>query len=185
MTCRETKSRTATAASAIACRLEGDDYRHRLASISELARAALLDHRRDNRSLHLAYAPEAAARVRRMVEEERVCCPFLVIELEETASAVFVGITPPRLDPAMLDILFDHFTDVPWALPAALPRCAKVRFRREASTATQVGNAPDLATAPSGATAVNGQIRPKPGTYLEGKAAPTAAVRTTAIELAG
>ena len=140
MTCRETKSRTATAASAIACRLEGDDYRHRLASISELARAALLDHRRDNRSLHLAYAPEAAARVRRMVEEERVCCPFLVVELEETASAVFVGITPSRLDLAMLDILFDHFTDVLWALPAALPRCAKVRFRREASTATQVGN---------------------------------------------
>jgi len=45
-----------------------------------------------------------------MVEEERVCCPFLVIELEETGEAVFVKITPPPLDPAILDVLFDHFT---------------------------------------------------------------------------
>jgi hypothetical protein len=43
-----------------------------------------------------------------MVEEKRVC-PFLAIELEETAEAVFVKITPPRLDSAMLDIPFDHF----------------------------------------------------------------------------
>src|SRR5437879_2271407 len=110
MTCRETKSRSATAASTIACRLEGDDYSRRLASIGKLARAALLDHRRDDRSLCLAYAPNAAVRVRQMVDEERVCCPFLVIELEETAEAVFVKITPPRLDQAMLDMLFDHFT---------------------------------------------------------------------------
>jgi hypothetical protein len=110
MTCREPETSSAPAGSAIACRLEGDDYRRRLASIGELARAALLDHRRDNHSLSLAYGPEAAARVRRMVEEERVCCPFLAIELEETPVAVFVKITPPPLDPAMLDVLFDHFT---------------------------------------------------------------------------
>ena len=78
MTCRETESHAA--ASTIACRLEGDDYRRRLVSIGELARAALLDYRRDDRSLCLAYAPKAAARVRRMFEEERVCCPFLVID---------------------------------------------------------------------------------------------------------
>jgi len=110
MTCRETKSHTVTVASTIACHLEGDDYRRRLASIGEVAHAALLDHRRDDRSLCLVYAPEAAARVRLMVEEERVCCPFLVIELEATAEAVFVKIKPPRLDPAMLDVLLDHFT---------------------------------------------------------------------------
>jgi hypothetical protein len=45
-----------------------------------------------------------------MVEEERVCCPFLVIELEETAEAVFITIAPLRLDPATLGVLFDHFT---------------------------------------------------------------------------
>jgi hypothetical protein len=122
MTFRETKSRSATATSTIACRLEGDDYRRRLASIGELARAALLDHRRDDCSLCLAYAPEAATRVRRMVEEERVCCPFLVIELEETAEGVFVKITPPPLDPAMLDVLFDHFSaGIPARPSTALP----------------------------------------------------------------
>jgi hypothetical protein len=109
MTCREAESHTA-AASPIVCRLEGDDYRRRLASIGALARAALLDYRREDRSLCLTYAPEAAGRVRRMVEEERICCPFLVIGLEETAAAAIVKITPPRLDPAMLDMLFDHFT---------------------------------------------------------------------------
>jgi hypothetical protein len=45
-----------------------------------------------------------------VVEEERVCCPFLVIELEELAEAVLVKITPRRLDPSMLDMPFDHFT---------------------------------------------------------------------------
>jgi hypothetical protein len=60
-------------------------------------------------------------RVRRMVEEERVCCPFLVIELEETAEAVSVKITPPGQDPAMRDVLFEHFTaGIPARLP---PRC--------------------------------------------------------------
>jgi hypothetical protein len=110
MTRCETESRRAAAAPTVACRLEGDDYRRRLALIGKLARVALFDHQRDDRSLRLAYAPEAAARVKRMVEEERVCCPFLVIELEETAEAVFVKITPPRLDSAILDMLFDHFT---------------------------------------------------------------------------
>jgi hypothetical protein len=122
MTCREPGSSSTIAGSAIACRLEGADYRRRLASIGELARAALLDHRRDNGSLRLAYAPEAAARVRRMVDEERVCCPFLAIELEETAAAVFVRIVPPRLDPAMLNMLFGHFTaGVPARTSTALP----------------------------------------------------------------
>jgi len=127
MTCRETESRTA-AASTIACRLEGDDYRHRLASIGELARVALLDYRRDDGSLCLAYAPEAAARVRQMVEEERVCCPFLVIESEETEEAMFVKITPPRLDPAMLGMLLDHFTAGIPARPS--PHCLGARTNR-------------------------------------------------------
>ena len=43
MTRCETESRRAAAAPTVACRLEGDDYRHRLASIGELARVALFD----------------------------------------------------------------------------------------------------------------------------------------------
>ena len=110
MTSCESKSRSATVASTVACRLEGDDYRRRLAVIGDLARAALLDHTRDDQSICLSYAASAVERVRRIVEEERVCCPFLTIELKETVEAVFVKITPPQHNPPLLDMLFDHFT---------------------------------------------------------------------------
>jgi hypothetical protein len=110
MTCRETESRTA-AASTIACRLEGDDYRR--VDAGEVASRIL---QRD------------AALWRPLVEEERVCCPFLVIESEETAEAMFVKITPPRLDPAMLGMLLDHFTAGIPARPS--PHCLGARTNR-------------------------------------------------------
>src|SRR5437660_977049 len=47
MTRCETESRQAAAAPTVACRLEGDDYRRRLALIGKLARVALFDHQRD------------------------------------------------------------------------------------------------------------------------------------------
>ena len=128
MTCRETKSHTVTVASTIACHLEGDDYRRRLASIGEVAHAALLDHRRDDRSLCLVYAPEAAARVRLMVEEERVCCPFLVIELEATGEAVFVKIK--SLGWTRRCSTCCSTTLPPASRPGLSPRCLSARTNR-------------------------------------------------------
>jgi hypothetical protein len=46
--------------------------------------------------LRLAYAPEAAGEVRKMIELERICCPFLNFDLNEKADAVRVTITVPE-----------------------------------------------------------------------------------------
>jgi hypothetical protein len=59
--------------------------------------------------LHLAYAPEAAAEVRKMVEQERICCAFLMFDLEHEPSAVRVTITVPEAARASADMLFGPF----------------------------------------------------------------------------
>src|SRR5438445_8328662 len=64
---------------------------------------------------------------------------FLAIELEETAEAVLVKISPPRLDSAILDLLVDSFASVPPLPPTALPeredkptiRCVEIGLTRK------------------------------------------------------
>lgn len=51
--------------------------------------------RRDLQVGDLRYAPEAVARVRRLVEQERSCCAFLQFELLEAADEVRLLITAP------------------------------------------------------------------------------------------
>jgi len=57
----------------IACTLTPGDFNRRLAWMAELTRDALREHRRDDLVLQLAYAPEAAHRVREMVRKEQAC----------------------------------------------------------------------------------------------------------------
>lgn len=79
----------------IACTLSASDYRARIAEIAALSRDALrqVDHR--GTTLDLRYAPEAAARVRSLVEQERVCCAFLHFDLQESAREVRLLVTVP------------------------------------------------------------------------------------------
>ncbi len=46
-------------------------------------------------TLDLRYAPEAAARVRTLVEQERACCGFLTFDLRETPDEVRLLVTAP------------------------------------------------------------------------------------------
>src|SRR5579859_860614 len=57
--------------------------RNRVAWIKNLARRALLWHRRDDLKLHLTYAPEAAPDVGLMVEQERAHCVSLTLVLQQ------------------------------------------------------------------------------------------------------
>lgn len=90
----------------IACTLSATDYRSRLAEIAALSREALRSVERRGLTLDLRYAPEAADRVRRLVEQERACCAFLQFELHDDADEVRLLVTaPPAAADAVPDLL--------------------------------------------------------------------------------
>lgn len=90
----------------IACTLSASDYRRRLAEIAALSRDALRHVQRRGLTLDLRYAPEAVARVRQLVEQERACCAFLQFELQEDAQEVRLLVTvPPAAADAVPDLL--------------------------------------------------------------------------------
>ena len=79
----------------VACTLSTADYRTRLAEIAALSRDALRRVERRGLTIDLRYAPEAAIRVRWLVEQERACCAFLLFELHEAADEVQLLVTIP------------------------------------------------------------------------------------------
>ena len=93
----------------IACCLSAAEYQTRLARIENLTRRALRTHTRDNLVLRLVYAPEAAGEVRKLVEQERMCCAFLTFDLDQQPNAVSVTITAPEAAAVSVDVLFGHF----------------------------------------------------------------------------
>ena len=92
----------------IACTLLATDYRARLAAIAALSRDALRHVERRGLTLDLRYAPEAAARVRQLVEQERTCCAFVQFDLQESAHEVrLLVIAPPAAAEAVPDLLVE------------------------------------------------------------------------------
>jgi hypothetical protein len=90
----------------IACTLSPADYRRRLAEIAALSRDALRRVERRDLTLDLCYAPEAADRVRQLVEQERLCCAFLQFELHEEVDEVRLLVTiPPAAAEAVPELL--------------------------------------------------------------------------------
>lgn len=79
----------------IACTLTPDAYRTRLAEIAALSRDALRNVEQRGDVLDLRYSPDASARVRALVEQERACCAFLAFDLHETADEVQLLVTVP------------------------------------------------------------------------------------------
>jgi len=80
----------------IACTLSPIDYRARMLSIATLTREALRSVEHRGRTLELTYAPEAIARVRQLIAQERECCAFLTLELHERAYDVQLWVTVPE-----------------------------------------------------------------------------------------
>jgi len=93
----------------VACCLSAGEYQTRLAWIENLTRKALRTHARDDLVLRLVYAPEAAGEVRKLVEQERMCCAFLMFSLDQRPDAVSVTITAPEAARDSIDVLFGHF----------------------------------------------------------------------------
>lgn len=94
----------------IACTLSASDYRSRLAEIAALSRDVLRRVERRGLSLDLRYAPEAATRVRQLVEQERSCCAFLQFELQESADEVRLLVTAPPVAAEVVPDLLAELT---------------------------------------------------------------------------
>jgi hypothetical protein len=96
----------------VACTLQGDDYKERLAWIAELAREGLLDVSREDLQLELRYAWCVADRVRQMVRQEQQCCAFLNFNVSEIEEGVRLTITAPERARSVADALFEQFMPV-------------------------------------------------------------------------
>jgi hypothetical protein len=64
---------------------------------------------RDDLVLRLFYAPESAVDVRKMIEQEQICCAFLAFDLDQRTDATCVTITAPEAARAAADMLFEPF----------------------------------------------------------------------------
>jgi hypothetical protein len=93
----------------VACCLSTGEYQDRIAWIEKLARNSLREHVRDDLVLRLFYAPEAIGEVRRMIEQERICCAFLTFDLDQRPDAVCVTITALETAREAADMLFGQF----------------------------------------------------------------------------
>jgi hypothetical protein len=111
-------------AAAIACTLAPDEFKERLAWIDALARDALRSHLRRDLVLDLRYIPEARDRVREMIRNEQVCCPFLTFDLREEPDEIRLTITAPETAREAADMLFGQF--IAAARPQASCACGTV-----------------------------------------------------------
>ena len=93
----------------IACTLDLQAMGPRLAEINRLTQEHLRSHRVEGRTLRLAYDTEAAQKVARIVELERVCCAFLDFELKATADEVELSVTAPGQEGTDANWLFAQF----------------------------------------------------------------------------
>lgn len=90
----------------IACTLEGDSYKQRIAAIRALFARALKHSRRDGGHLHLTFDAAAASEVQDFIDKERACCAFLDFQLSEGDGVVKLIISvPPNAVDAAGDLL--------------------------------------------------------------------------------
>ena len=93
----------------IACTLGPAAMPARLADIRRLGERHLRSWWIEGRTLHLAYAPEAAAEVERIVALERDCCAFLAFAVEAREGGCEVRITAPAGEGAGALVLLEQF----------------------------------------------------------------------------
>ena len=86
--------------------VDADRLPLRVQEIAALGRDALRYAEFRGLTLDLRYTPDAAARVRQLVHQERTCCAFLQFDLQERAGEVRLFVTvPPEAGDAIADLL--------------------------------------------------------------------------------
>lgn len=92
----------------IMCTLDGVAFSARKEDIASLTRRHLRGSRLTDRTLHLVYAPEAAAEVSRRVRLDGERYAFLSFALQITESTVELTITAPEQVDTDVTWLFEH-----------------------------------------------------------------------------
>jgi hypothetical protein len=89
----------------VACYLDGQSYRERVARIGVLKNKALLSRERLGLSVRLSFRLdfEVLAELEELVEE---CCPFLVLALEHSSTETVLLISGPEESASLLDDAF-------------------------------------------------------------------------------
>lgn len=93
----------------IACALGAGDYQARVRWIADLNQRSLLDHRRDDLTLHIDYETGALAEVEDLVRQESACCAFLAFEIEQRPTSVHLTVTAPEDARVAAETLFEDF----------------------------------------------------------------------------
>lgn len=94
----------------IACTLDLGDFKTRIAWIRDVNQRALQSHARDDLTLRLTYAPDAADLARELVRRETSCCGFLRFDLHEAPDGVHVIVTAPEEARVAAETMFEQLT---------------------------------------------------------------------------
>lgn len=92
----------------IACSLEGDDYRSRIAEIRRIGAHALLgvEELPNGATLRLRNAPDVLRGLRAIAAAEHECCPFLSFDINASRGEIILGISaPPEARPIVRDLV--------------------------------------------------------------------------------
>lgn len=110
----------------IACTLDTQDFKRRIAWISELNGKALMSTVRNDLTLELNYRSEYRADVLKMVRGEQECCGFLSFQVSESGDNVRVAISASEDAREAAEMIFDQFL-----AKASSCGCAKPRGRKK------------------------------------------------------
>jgi hypothetical protein len=105
---RKVMNNTPAKTAVVACFLDGQAYRSRVARIQALMEQALLSRERVETSLRLRFRLDAdiETRLKELVALEQECCPFLVFELARHPDEMVLTISGPERAAALLDDAF-------------------------------------------------------------------------------
>jgi len=92
----------------IACSLSADDYQLRLAAVREIGDQALLlaEDGPDGATLSFRKSPEVHEKLAAIVRAESECCPFLVLDIDESQDRLVLAVTAaPEALPIVHDLV--------------------------------------------------------------------------------
>src|SRR5579883_1791692 len=92
----------------VACYMDGQSYRERVARIGVLKNKALLSRERLGLSVRLSFRLDfgVLAELEELVALEKECCPFLVLTVEHSSTEAVLLISGPEAATSLLDDAF-------------------------------------------------------------------------------
>jgi hypothetical protein len=92
----------------VACLLDGESYRTRIARMKALMEHALIARERGATAVRLRFRTDAGveAHLKELIALEQECCPFLAFDLTQRPGEIVLTISGPESATALLDDAF-------------------------------------------------------------------------------